>query len=70
MGTVIKAHHQIQWITAEQKAKDFEIAALASTEPTTEEATAKTMPQLMRAQAKRARFMATCAEVILVDEGG
>ena len=28
-----------------------------------------TMPQLMMAQAKRARFMATCAEVILVDEG-
>ena len=63
------AHHQVQWSNAEQQANDFEIAALASTGTTAEEATAEITPQLMMAQAKRARFMATCAEAILVDEG-
>ena len=64
-----ESHHQIQWISAEQKVKDFEIAALATKGISPEKTTAKTAPQLMMIQAKRARSMATCAEVILVDEG-
>ena len=62
-------HHDAAWINAEQTAERFRIAALSSEVTSPSEVMPNVTLQHIIAQAKRARFMATCAEVFLVDEG-
>ena len=66
--TQLPEHLHTHWINAEQDLQTQQ-QTTAVTDPTKAEQGALTPPQLMIAQAKRARFMATCAEVILIDEG-
>ena len=66
--TQLPEHLHVHWINAEQGLQTPRPTVPVMDSVKVEEEVA-TPPQLMIAQAKRARFMATCAEVILIDEG-